>query len=314
MTIARFQKSRVLLFSMIAVAVTIRVWAADCNQNGVDDREDLLGGVSRDCNRNSIPDECDLEVFVRGNSNDDGTLDIADPVFTLAHLFLGGTPPPCSDAADANDDGAVDISDAVYTLDFLFRGGPEPPPPGPRVPGADATPLDPLLCRTPPAPSCAAVAVSTLPGVRFDTSATPCTITLDEAAAGVELPYTVVIDGEIAADFDPRTWGGCHSFNEGGLSVSERIYGNGQLYCLCDVGLCPGGPRTDDLKPGRFEDSFRWNGRNWYGPSDFGAGFGPPFPPGRYRFEVMASGVFRDADGVETVFTVRGESEFDLVP
>src|SRR5213593_3515050 len=32
----------------------------DCNQNGVDDAQDIAAGTSRDCNGNGVPDECDL--------------------------------------------------------------------------------------------------------------------------------------------------------------------------------------------------------------------------------------------------------------
>jgi hypothetical protein len=81
--------------------------------------------------------------FLRGDSNDDGTLNVADAVSTLSYLFSQG-PGPCPDAMDANDDGAVDIGDAIYELGFLFSGGPPPPPPFPSA-GADPT-ADPLGC------------------------------------------------------------------------------------------------------------------------------------------------------------------------
>ena len=70
-------------------------------------------------------------TFRRGDANDDGKVDISDPLLTLGCKFLGERCPVCRDAADANDDGSVDISDAVYSLNFLFRGGAGPPPPGP---------------------------------------------------------------------------------------------------------------------------------------------------------------------------------------
>ena len=60
------------------------------------------------------------EAFVRGDSNSDSSVDIADAIFTLEFLFGSGTAPSCADAADANDDGGVDISDAIVTLDYLF--------------------------------------------------------------------------------------------------------------------------------------------------------------------------------------------------
>ena len=33
---------------------------ADCNENGIDDREDIAAGTSWDCNINGVPDECDV--------------------------------------------------------------------------------------------------------------------------------------------------------------------------------------------------------------------------------------------------------------
>ena len=58
----------------------------------------------------------------RGDSNDDGTVNITDPIFALSFLFAGGNPPTCLDAADANDDGTVNITDAIAVLDHLFAG------------------------------------------------------------------------------------------------------------------------------------------------------------------------------------------------
>jgi hypothetical protein len=81
--------------------------------------------------------------FVRGDANEDGVVDVADPVYTLSFLFSSG-PGICLDAMDANDDGLVNIADAVYKLSFLFSGGPAPPAPYPGM-GADPT-ADPLGC------------------------------------------------------------------------------------------------------------------------------------------------------------------------
>jgi hypothetical protein len=83
-------------------------------------------------------------LFIRGDSNGDGGVDLSDPVATLAYLFLGESGLPCLDAADANDDGAIDVSDAVAVLLALFAGGRELPPPG-SVRGEDPTP-DALGC------------------------------------------------------------------------------------------------------------------------------------------------------------------------
>jgi len=70
-------------------------------------------------------------LFVRGDGNSDGGVDISDPVFTLAFLFTGGVPPTCRETCDANDDGGVDVSDPIFMLDFLFQGGEPIPAPYP---------------------------------------------------------------------------------------------------------------------------------------------------------------------------------------
>src|SRR6185436_20342803 len=73
----------------------------------------------------------DAASFIRGDSNQDRTVNIGDPQFTLNFLFLGGAAPACPAAADANDDEVLDISDALRTLGFLFLGDAALPPPFP---------------------------------------------------------------------------------------------------------------------------------------------------------------------------------------
>ena len=82
--------------------------------------------------------------FVRGDVNDDGSINIADAVSLLAGLFTGGSI-PCSDSADANDDGSTNIADAVYVLANLFSGGPGMPAPSGPACGPDPT-ADALDC------------------------------------------------------------------------------------------------------------------------------------------------------------------------
>jgi hypothetical protein len=78
--------------------------------------------------------------FIRADSNDDGRIDISDPVATLNCLFAGGLCHPCPDAPDANDDAKLDISDGVFTLNHLFLGGPGPSPRRPTRPPASTGP------------------------------------------------------------------------------------------------------------------------------------------------------------------------------
>ena len=67
-------------------------------------------------------------VFVRGDVNADGGIDIADAIAVLDLLFANGSL-PCHKAADANDDGGLDVADAVAVLFHLFGGGESLPPP-----------------------------------------------------------------------------------------------------------------------------------------------------------------------------------------
>ena len=80
--------------------------------------------------------ECEIvdppgDLFVRGDSNASGTIDLTDGVVTLNFLFTGGEEPACPDAADTDDNGALVISDAVITFSYLFTGGAAPVRPSP---------------------------------------------------------------------------------------------------------------------------------------------------------------------------------------
>ena len=84
-------------------------------------------------------------VFLRGDVNLSGEVDVSDVVAELDHLFRGAPgPTSCRDILDVNDDGVADVSDAVYTLRYLFSGGPRIPAPFPRA-GVDPT-EDELAC------------------------------------------------------------------------------------------------------------------------------------------------------------------------
>ena len=92
------------------------------------------------------------EMFLgSGDVNDDGKINIADPICILDYLFTGGTPPadcgPCEDVpglpppwsslrpssagrADVNADFKINIADAVFLLQYLFADGAPPAPCG----------------------------------------------------------------------------------------------------------------------------------------------------------------------------------------
>lgn len=82
--------------------------------------------------------------FIRGDVNEDGRLDITDPIAEAEWLFRDGFQVECPKAGDADDDGDTDLGDLIYSLRFLFLGGPALPAPFPGA-GFDPTP-DSLRC------------------------------------------------------------------------------------------------------------------------------------------------------------------------
>lgn len=83
--------------------------------------------------------------FIRGDCNDDGAFNIADPVQLVAYLFLG-EPSNCRAAMDGDDNDVIDLADAVIFLNMLFNGTAPPSPPFPSC-GPDPTPG--ILCTGP---------------------------------------------------------------------------------------------------------------------------------------------------------------------
>lgn len=123
--------------------------AIDCNGNAIPDECDVNSGFSMDMNANTIPDECDL--FLRGDCNSDTNVDIADAVSSLAVLFSGEAT-ICLDACDINDDGTHNIADPIYLVAFLFDpGNPAPAAPYPAC-GFDSPGADGLSCFVTPCP------------------------------------------------------------------------------------------------------------------------------------------------------------------
>ena len=74
--------------------------------------------------------------FVRGDTNNDGAVDVVDSANILAYLFSGAPDLPCEDATDNNDDGAVNIADAISVLGQSCGGQTNPHPPQ-GAPGPD---------------------------------------------------------------------------------------------------------------------------------------------------------------------------------
>ena len=71
----------------------------DCNENGINDPDDIANGTSDDCDGNAVPDECDIADGA-ADCNGDGVMDVCD----MGEDCNGnGTPDSC-DIADGNAD------------------------------------------------------------------------------------------------------------------------------------------------------------------------------------------------------------------
>ncbi len=75
----------------------------------------------------------------RGDCNNDETVNIADAIALLGHLFGGKPAPACVEACNGNDDTSLNIADAVKILGHLFAGAGPLPAPFPAC-GEDPTP------------------------------------------------------------------------------------------------------------------------------------------------------------------------------
>ncbi len=69
---------------------------ADCNNNGVDDSEDIASGFSGDCNSNGIPDDCEPDE----DCNNNGVQDICDIANGAADCNGDGVPDECPGCTD----------------------------------------------------------------------------------------------------------------------------------------------------------------------------------------------------------------------
>ena len=76
-----------------------------------------------------MSDQClkSYRVFILGDVNDDGTVDIGDLVTIVEFMFNGYDPMPfIPKLYDFDGSGAIDIGDLVYLVNYQFSGGPPP--------------------------------------------------------------------------------------------------------------------------------------------------------------------------------------------
>jgi hypothetical protein len=61
-----------------------------------------------------------------GDVNDDGQMNIADLVYMIDWLYMGGPAPPDPSAAEVDLCNSTDIADIGYLVNYIYRDGPAP--------------------------------------------------------------------------------------------------------------------------------------------------------------------------------------------
>jgi len=67
-----------------------------------------------------------VDVWICGDANGSGEVDIDDVVYVIAYIFGGGPEPEPLASGDANCGSGTDIDDVVYIIAFIFGGGNPP--------------------------------------------------------------------------------------------------------------------------------------------------------------------------------------------
>ena len=105
------------------------------------------GGAGEDRRLYTFEDLASIEpraLFIRGDLVWDEELLLTDGLLILKNLFIDGKSFACEDAADVNDDGEIDVSDPISLFTYLYLGGVQLPEPV-LSPGPDPT-RDSLEC------------------------------------------------------------------------------------------------------------------------------------------------------------------------
>jgi hypothetical protein len=80
------------------------------------------------------------EVYLCGDANNDGAVNVSDAVWIINYVFVGGPEPDPFLSGEVNCDGAVNVSDAVWLINYVFVGGNDPCDSDPGSPNGDGIP------------------------------------------------------------------------------------------------------------------------------------------------------------------------------
>ncbi|MFQ5653564.1 MAG: integrin alpha [Planctomycetota bacterium] len=112
---------------------------------------DAPGGSNNGAALVVVFEAIDPEPFHRGDVDGDGAAAVADALAALGYLFQLQGAPPCLSAADVNDDGRINIVDPIFLLNHIFSPTPPPVPAPAGSCGFDTT-ADLVCCEDPPCP------------------------------------------------------------------------------------------------------------------------------------------------------------------
>jgi len=71
-------------------------------------------------------DTLSFYVYLCGDCNGDGQINVSDVVYLINYLFIDGPVPVPWKSGDCNGDGNVNVTDVVYLINYLFIDGPPP--------------------------------------------------------------------------------------------------------------------------------------------------------------------------------------------
>jgi hypothetical protein len=107
--------------------VTYRLGAQDgCELCGTVGQLAVGPGSSPSYGINSGYWQEDLQPYTRGDVNKDGIIDVADVMYLINYLFIGGSAPDPMWLGDVTCDDVVDVADVMYLINYLFIGGSPP--------------------------------------------------------------------------------------------------------------------------------------------------------------------------------------------
>ena len=109
---------------------------ADFDGDGMANAEEVLAGTD--------PFRVPQQLFIRGDVDRNGSLQLTDAILTLSVLFSGGST-SCLEAVDANADDDLNLVDPILILEYLFMDSAPPTSPFP-LEGLDPAPIPGFPC------------------------------------------------------------------------------------------------------------------------------------------------------------------------